>query len=82
MRGKQWRIQDFPAVGAPTLQGTPTYDFAKFSQKLHGIEKIWTWGRPSRQWQIYNFARISEIPQKIKNILVLLYSHKVIQYTT
>ena len=38
----QWRIQDFPQVGAPTLQegGTPTYDFAKFSQKLHEIERI------------------------------------------
>ena len=33
-------------MGAPTLQGTPTYDFAKFSQKLHGIETIWTWGVP------------------------------------
>ena len=39
---KQWRIQDFPEVGTPTLQGTPTYDFAKFSQKLHKIERIWT----------------------------------------
>ena len=39
----QWRIQDFPEVGVPTLQegeGPPTYDFAKFSQKLHGIERI------------------------------------------
>ena len=32
----QWRIQDFPEEGAPT------YDFAKFSQKLHEIERIWT----------------------------------------
>ena len=32
----QWRIQDFPEVGAPT------YDFAKFPQKLHDIERIWT----------------------------------------
>ena len=39
----QWRIQDFPEEGAPTLQGgAPTYDFAKFSQKLHEIERIWT----------------------------------------
>ena len=30
----QWRIQDFPEVGAPTLQGTPTYDFAKFPPKM------------------------------------------------
>ena len=40
----QWRIQDFPEVGAPTLQGAPTYDFAKFSEKLHEIERIWTLG--------------------------------------
>ena len=25
--------------------GAPTYDFAKFSQKLHEIERIWTPGR-------------------------------------
>ena len=38
----QWRIQDFPEEGAPTLQrGAPTYDFAKFPQKLHEIERIW-----------------------------------------
>ena len=30
----QWRIQDFPEVGAPTIQGAPTYDFSKFSQKI------------------------------------------------
>ena len=38
----------FPLGGAPTLggEGAPTYDFAKFSPKLHGIERIWTprWG--------------------------------------
>ena len=38
----QWQIQDFPEVGAPTLRGAPTYDFAKISQKLHEIERIWT----------------------------------------
>ena len=28
-------------------RGAPTYDFAKFSPKLHEIERIWTpWGRP------------------------------------
>ena len=35
----------FPKGGAPTLGGlggeeTSTYDFAKFSQKLHEIERI------------------------------------------
>ena len=38
----QCRIQDFLREGAPTLQGAPTYDFAKFSQKLHEIERILT----------------------------------------
>ena len=28
--------------GANSPWGVPTYDFAKFSQKLHEIERIWT----------------------------------------
>ena len=42
----QWRIKDFPKVGAPTLwgRGAPTYNFAKSSQKLYEIERIWTPG--------------------------------------
>ena len=28
----------------PTPRGAPTYDFAKLSQKLHEIERIWTRG--------------------------------------
>ena len=41
----QWRIQDFPEEGVPTLQeGTPTNDFAKFSQKMHEIKRIGTPG--------------------------------------
>ena len=44
----QWRIQDFPEEGLPTLQGAPTYDFAKISQKLHEIERIWTPGGASK----------------------------------
>ena len=41
----QWRIQDFPEEGAPTPRGgAPTYDFTKFSQKLHEIERIWAPG--------------------------------------
>ena len=52
-KGNQWRIQDFPKEGAPTPRGgAPTYEFAKFSQKLHEIERIWTprggGARPSR----------------------------------
>ena len=34
----QWRIQDFPEEGAPA------YNFAKISQKLHEIERIWNLG--------------------------------------
>ena len=34
----------FPEEGAPTPRGVPTYDFAKISQKLHEIERIWTGG--------------------------------------
>ena len=46
----QWRIQDFPEEGAPTPRGggAPTYDFAKISQKLHEIERIWTPGGGAR----------------------------------
>ena len=29
----------------PPGGGAPTYDCAKISQKLHGIERIWIWGR-------------------------------------
>ena len=40
----------FPRAGSPTLRGggAPTYDFAKFSQKLHEIERIWTPGGGAR----------------------------------
>ena len=34
----------FPRGGVPTPRGVPTYDFAKISQKLHEIERIWTPG--------------------------------------
>ena len=34
--------------GANSPGGAPTYDFAKFSQKLHDIERIWTGGRVSK----------------------------------
>ena len=38
----QWRIQEFPEEGANSPGGgAPTYDFAKFSRKLHEIERIW-----------------------------------------
>ena len=31
-----------PRRGRQLPRGAPTYDFAKFSQKLHEIERIWT----------------------------------------
>ena len=31
----------FPRRGRQLPRGAPTYDFAKFSQKLHEIERIW-----------------------------------------
>ena len=34
--------QGFPRGGDANPPGVPTYDFAKFSQKLHEIEGIWT----------------------------------------
>ena len=34
----------FPRGGGANSPGTPTYEFAKFSQKLHEIESIWTPG--------------------------------------
>ena len=52
----QWRIQDFPEVGAPTFQGAPTYDFAKSSQKLHGIDRIWTGGGGASKILLYTSA--------------------------
>ena len=43
----QWRIQDFPEGGAPTLRGAPTYYLPNFSGKLHENEEILAekWGR-------------------------------------
>ena len=45
---KQWQIQDFPEEGATTPRGAPTYNFAKCSQKLHEIERIWMPGEGGR----------------------------------
>ena len=32
----------FPQGGGANSRGVPTYDFAKFFQKLHEIERNWT----------------------------------------
>ena len=40
----QWRIQNFPEEGVPTPRGggaVANIHFAKFSRKLHEIERIW-----------------------------------------
>ena len=49
-KSNQGRIQDFPEVGVQTLRGGAKIQFAKISQKLHEIERIWTptGARPSR----------------------------------
>ena len=44
-RAYQWRIQDFPEVGAPTLQGRQHTILPSFPKKLHEIERIWIGGR-------------------------------------
>ena len=54
--GSHWQISravaypGFPRGGGANSGGPPTYDFAKFSQKLHEIERIWAPGEalPSR----------------------------------
>ena len=38
----QWRIQDFPQGGAPTLKSAIIFQF--FSRKLHENERIWAPG--------------------------------------
>ena len=45
----QWRIQDFPEEGAPTLKEAIIWPF--FSQKLHEIERIWTPRGGARPWR-------------------------------
>ena len=38
---QQWRMQDFHGMEVTTIGvGVPTHNFAKFSQKMHEIERI------------------------------------------
>ena len=62
---KQWWIQDFPEVGAPTLQGASTYNYAKFSQNCMKLKEFGPGGRPKfyyvdpsllRPWGTYQFS--------------------------
>ena len=39
--------------GANSPGGAPTYDFAKFSQKLHEIERIWAPGGGGARRKFY-----------------------------
>ena len=49
----QWRIQDFPEVGAPTPKvDMKGYYLANFFQKLHKIERIWTLRVVTRPWRL------------------------------
>ena len=36
----QWWIQDFPAVGEPTLQGAPTYNLPKFPKNCMKLKEF------------------------------------------
>ena len=36
----QWRIQDFPEVGASTLQGAPTYNFPNFPKNCMKLKEF------------------------------------------
>ena len=38
--GLQWRIQDFPEVGAPTFQGTPTYILSNFPKNRMKLKEF------------------------------------------
>ena len=69
MYSHQRRIQDFPrGRQLPGGGGAPTYNFAKFSQKLHEIERIWVprgGGRPLRPPKsatahLFNFLKKEE----------------------
>ena len=52
----------FRIGGSANPPGVPTYDFAKFCEKLHEIEKIWAVGRrppPKSATEYYTFLLIS-----------------------
>ena len=36
----QWRIQDFPEVGAPTFRGAPTYDLQNFPKNCMKLKEF------------------------------------------
>ena len=47
----------FPRGGSANFPGgAPTYDFAKFSQKLHEIERIWAPGGGGGGARVPNFT--------------------------
>ena len=57
----QWQIQNFPEVGTPTPRGgAPTYNFAKFPQKLHEIEEFGLGGVPRTPVRLDPWLRIAE----------------------
>ena len=59
----------FPRGGGTNSPGgAPTYDFAKFSQKLHEIERIWTLGGVSPKFY-YVDPPLTTIVKPSKNFL-------------
>ena len=73
----QWRIQDFPQEGAPTIKvGVPTYYFSQFfPQKLHKHEKNGYRGGGKRPWHplgSINGSLLTTPPPPILNLLIIL----------
>ena len=56
-----------PRRGRQLPRGAPTYDFAKFSQKLHEIERIWPPGRRT------SLAPPLDPPLEIKGLILAIY---------
>ena len=67
-------IFKLPRVGAQTLPGTPTYDFAKFYQKMHEIERIWVGGGGEAHPKFY-IGKITKV-RRINNKIVSLIHTK------
>ena len=65
----QWRIQDFPELGRVAV---PTYDFAKFSPKLHEIERMRT-GRGASILQYRSATDLSKRTIQINPLISEIY---------
>ena len=56
--GKTVADLGFPRGGGANSRGAPAYDFAKISQKLHEIERIWTRGGGVSKILLCRFATV------------------------